>query len=84
MESALDIDVEASDDACTLRLTGEVDLGGVTFVDSSGIGVLLSARERFTSDGRSFVVARASDIVRQVFAYTGLSWLLTGGEEGAG
>ncbi|MGH8980799.1 MAG: STAS domain-containing protein [Acidimicrobiales bacterium] len=53
-----------------------LDLSDVSFLDSSGIGVILSARERVVAEGRAFTIDDASESVRQVLAYSGLSWLL--------
>lgn len=53
-----------------------LDLSGVTFLDSSGIGVLLTARERIVAEGKEFTIHSASDTVRQVLTYSGLDWLL--------
>ncbi len=52
-----------------------VDLSGATFVDSSILGALLSARQRAAEDGNGFAVSLetgASRTVRQVFEITGL------------
>ena len=52
-----------------------VDLTAATFVDSSILGALLSARQRAAEDGRGFAVSleeSASRTVRQVFEITGL------------
>jgi anti-sigma B factor antagonist len=52
-----------------------VDLSEATFVDSSILGALLSARQRAAEDGRGFAVSldeAASRTVRQVFEITGL------------
>lgn len=53
-----------------------LDLSAVTFLDSSGIGVLLSARERIAAEGKDFVIEEASEAVRQVLTYSGLAWLM--------
>jgi len=52
-----------------------VDLSAATFVDSSILGALLSARQRAQEDGRAFAVSMhesTSRTVRQVFEITGL------------
>ena len=52
-----------------------VDLSAATFVDSSILGALLSARQRAAEDHRGFAVSLdqdASRTVRQVFEITGL------------
>lgn len=52
-----------------------VDMSAATFVDSSILGALLSARARALEDGRGFAVSLTDDAsrtVRQVFEITGL------------
>jgi anti-anti-sigma factor len=48
-----------------------VDLGGVTFMDSSGIVVLLHAHRRATALGCPLVVADPQPAVRRVLQITG-------------
>jgi anti-sigma B factor antagonist len=48
-----------------------VDLGGVTFMDSSGLRCLLQAAEHASDRDAQLVVERASGIVRRVLAVTG-------------
>ena len=50
----------------------DVDLGGVTFIDSSGLRVLIALSDRATADGRKVVVSGASNPVRRLFEITGL------------
>jgi anti-sigma B factor antagonist len=51
-----------------------LDLDGVTFVDSSGLGVLVGALKRLREGGgEQFAVLNAQDSVRKVFDITGLS-----------
>jgi anti-sigma B factor antagonist len=53
-----------------------LDLRGVTFVDSSGLGVLVGALKRLReSGGGQFTVVDAQDPVRKVFDITGLTAL---------
>lgn len=53
-----------------------LDLSGLTFIDSSGLGAIHSARQRSIHDGGTLVVARPTPIVRRVFEITGLdSWI---------
>lgn len=54
-----------------------LDLSDVSFLDSSGIGVLLSARERIAAEGRDLTIDHASETVRQVLSYSGLAWLMS-------
>src|SRR5262245_4353775 len=53
-----------------------LDLGGVGFVDSSGLGVMVGALKRLreTGGGR-FAIAHPQDAVRKVFDITGLNSL---------
>jgi anti-anti-sigma factor len=53
-----------------------VDLAGVTFIDSSGLGTLVRARNRLTSEGGDLLVAEPTEMVRRLFELTGLSELL--------
>ncbi|HSK23939.1 MAG TPA: STAS domain-containing protein [Egicoccus sp.] len=55
-----------------------VDVAGVEFVDSMGLGVLIGAHKRARShDGASFVLARPSERMRHLLALTGLDTVLT-------
>jgi len=49
-----------------------VDLSGVSFIDSTGIGVLVGALKRAREHGHAFVLAAAQRRVRRVFEITGL------------
>jgi stage II sporulation protein AA (anti-sigma F factor antagonist) len=53
-----------------------VDLAGVTFIDSSGLGTLVRARNRLTSEGGALLVQHPADKVRRLFEVTGLTELL--------
>jgi len=50
----------------------DVDLGGVTFIDSSGLRVLIALSDQAGADGRKVVVSGASNPVRRLFEITGL------------
>ena len=50
-----------------------VDLGGVTFMASAGLGVLLGARRVLGDGGRRLVLAAAHGDVAQVLTITGVS-----------
>lgn len=54
-----------------------LDLGGVTFIDSSGLRVIAAEVRRAGEAGSSFAVTEASDAVRRIFEMTGLGDLLT-------
>jgi stage II sporulation protein AA (anti-sigma F factor antagonist) len=54
----------------------EVDLSGVTFMDASGIGVLLAARQRAVDGGGSLTLRAPSWAVRRLAGVLGLNELL--------
>jgi anti-anti-sigma factor len=49
-----------------------LDLGQVTFVDSAGLGALLSIRERASQLGIELTAARVSASVRRILEVTGI------------
>ncbi|WP_432842520.1 STAS domain-containing protein [Dactylosporangium sp. CA-092794] len=56
-----------------------VDLTGLKFIDSAGIGVLLHGRRSAVALGRPFRVAGATGLVLEVLRLTGV-WPLLSGE----
>jgi anti-sigma B factor antagonist len=78
IEAAGELDAASSDQlssALDQAEAGEaiaLDLGGVSFIDSSGLRVIAAAMRRADADGRRFRVAAASDAVRRIFEVTGL------------
>ena len=54
----------------------EVDMSAVTFMDASGIGVLLAARQRAVDGGGSLTVRAPSRAVRRLAGILGLDELL--------
>lgn len=54
----------------------KADLSGVTFIDSTGIGVLIATNNAATRAGRRFVVTRASAPVIRVLRIVGVTELL--------
>jgi anti-anti-sigma factor len=58
-----------------------VDLSGVTFLDSSGIAVLLRGRNLAGTHGVGFRITGARGIVRDVLDMTGI-WALLGPADG--
>ncbi|MCU1484077.1 MAG: anti-sigma-factor antagonist [Actinomycetia bacterium] len=50
----------------------EVDFAGVTFIDSTGLGVLVACRKRAVRAGGELTVANVAPAVRCVFEITGL------------
>jgi anti-anti-sigma factor len=49
-----------------------LDLSGVTFIDSMGIGLLVETRRRFEPEFRELLLRAPSEQVRQVLEITGL------------
>jgi len=62
-----------------------VDLGGVDFIDSTGIGVMVGAHNRVTAHGGWFTVVVATPMVRKTLQVTGLLrvWRVTSSVEDA-
>lgn len=56
----------------------ELDLGGVDFVDSTGLGVLIGAHRRAGETGGRLVAVAVSPALQRVLELTGVSDLLTG------
>ena len=56
-----------------------LDLAEVTFMDSTGLTVLMDAHRDAESDGWSFTVRRASPAVRRVFELANVNGMLDGG-----
>ncbi len=55
-----------------------VDVSGLSFMDASGLRLLVSVHHRCVEEGRGLVVRGASGIVRRVFEIAGLASLLEG------
>ena len=53
-----------------------LDLGGLTFIDASGLRAVLSVEARARKDGRALSLVRAGQSVRRVFDLTGTGELL--------
>jgi anti-sigma B factor antagonist len=51
----------------------EIDLGAVTFIDSSGLGALVRIRNVAHERGKDVVLANVPDSVVRLFAVTGLA-----------
>ena len=49
-----------------------LDMSGVTFIDSTGIGAMIAARNACLSSGRSLQIAAPSRQVQRMLALTGL------------
>ena len=53
-----------------------LDLGGLRFVDSAGVSVLIKAKQRAESTGRPLLLRRPTEQLERVFALVGLAdWL---------
>ena len=53
-----------------------LDLGGLRFVDSAGVSVLIKAKQRAESSGRTLLLRRPTEQLERVFAQVGLAdWL---------
>jgi anti-anti-sigma factor len=68
------LDELAEGDAETVLL----DASGLTFLDSSGLGMLLTWRDQFDANGRQFKVVDASAPVARVLEITGTREMLEG------
>jgi len=53
-----------------------LDLSGVTFIDSSGLGLLARTRERFGPELRELTLRAPSKAVRAVLAISGLDQVI--------
>ena len=67
----LSVAIEIAEQRAPPRLT--VDLSGVTFIDVSGVRVLLQAACRARAGGRRFAVARPSHQVARLLELTAIS-----------
>jgi anti-anti-sigma factor len=78
----IDLSTLAELRACLAPLQGRVivDLYGVSFLDSSGIGVLVAARKALSSDGGDLMLRSPTSRVRRVLELTGLGAWVIGGE----
>lgn len=66
---------QLSGDQGVRRVT--VDLGGVTFLDSSGLHLLCSTASEAEHDGLDFRITRPSPHIRRLFVLTGLDQLVS-------
>ena len=49
-----------------------LDFGGVTFMDSTGLGILISMLKELEEDGNMILVKNATDRIKKVFEITEL------------
>ena len=64
-------------DLCADQRRLELDLSGVSFIDSTGLGVLLSARNLCAESGGMLTLHAPSEKVRRTFEMAGLSAAFT-------
>lgn len=67
-------------EACLLGLDGDdimIDMAGLTFMDSSGISVLITAFKRSTKGGHTFVLRGPTPPVVSVLELSGVDQVLT-------
>jgi anti-sigma B factor antagonist len=51
----------------------ELDLGGVTFIDSSGLAMVVESHQRLQADARRLVIVERSAIVQRLLDLSGLT-----------
>jgi anti-sigma B factor antagonist len=54
-----------------------IDLSGVTFIDSTGLGALVRAQNAATADDRELILHAPSERVLRIFELTGLTATFT-------
>ena len=64
-------------DLCAQLQRLELDLSGVSFIDSSGLAMLLSMRNLCAESGGMLILHAPSETVRRVFDLAGLSAAFT-------
>jgi anti-sigma B factor antagonist len=57
--------------------TTVVDLAGIDFIDSVGLGVLIGVRKRLLADGMALVLWRPSTVMTRTLGLTGLTGAFT-------
>jgi anti-anti-sigma factor len=67
-----EVDTAREEDATVL-----LDLSGVTFIDSSGLHLLLEASQRSVASDWAFFVVQPSEVVRRLIEVSGTADLLT-------
>lgn len=82
LEGQLDVATVSTLRSCLDQLdpafrTVLVDLGGVSFIDSTGLGALVAARRSFETSSRALLFCNPSERSRFVFELTGLGDLIT-------
>jgi anti-anti-sigma factor len=72
-----------ADQASRVAGTVELDLGEVSFIDSSGLQSVTGALRDLRAAGRDLVVVAASRPVRRIFEVTGMQSVLAAAEPAA-
>jgi anti-anti-sigma factor len=80
IHSAPDVTASLADLAQQHVQSVVIDVAGLTFLDSSGLRALLSARNELQTVGAAFSLEGVSGTVERVLDATGLLGLLTGSE----
>ncbi|MDT4960742.1 MAG: hypothetical protein QOF87_389 [Pseudonocardiales bacterium] len=60
-----------------------VDLGAVTFMDSTGLGALVAIRNAVNEQGKEIVLGNVPDRIRQLLGITGLAGVFAINSDGA-
>jgi anti-sigma B factor antagonist len=63
----------------TADLVGDltIDIGLITFIDSTGLSLLISLHKQLRASGRTLTVADPTPMARRLFEITGLDQVLT-------
>ena len=62
----------------------ELDLGGLSFMDSSGVHIALEAHERARRKGHTLVLLEGPEAIQRIFEITGTDHLLSCRQEAGG
>ena len=65
--------LQAAIDAHDVDTDVTLDLSDITFIDSSGLRIIVAAHQRFDDAGHRLVLHRPSDAVQRLFGITGLT-----------
>lgn len=65
-------EIDGLDASGVLRPIVVLDLGELTFIDSSGLRVVISAQKTLTAEGHRFVLRNPSETTRRLLEITGL------------
>ena len=73
----MEIEATSADRNLLLEMKGELDLAGVTFMDSSGIALILRAQQRMQLLDGSLLVRNVPQQARRVLDAAGIGRLVT-------